>query len=121
MAADNSLTKKAHISQRWTEEQLNDMRNCINPENGHIFFATKFFYIQHPKMGKVLFKPYDYQLRLLQSYHEHRFSVNLLPRQSGKCLKGDTTMIKIRNKTSGEELEITIKDFYDMQAKQNQE
>ena len=40
----------------------------------------------------------------------------MLPRQSGKCLRGETTMINIRNNDTGEEYELSIKDFYDMQA-----
>ena len=116
MAAENSLTKKAHTTQTWTEEHIQDMMACMDPENGHIYFARKFFYIQNPKLGKVLFQPFDYQIRLLHSYHNHRFTVNLLPRQAGKCLKGDTSMIKIRNKNTGEELEISIEEFYNIQA-----
>ena len=32
----------------------------------------------------MLFEPYEYQERLLQSYHDFRFNINMLPRQSGK-------------------------------------
>ena len=32
----------------------------------------------------MLFEPFDYQQRLLGSYHDHRFNINMLPRQSGK-------------------------------------
>jgi hypothetical protein len=32
----------------------------------------------------MLFEPFEYQERLLQSYHEFRFNINMLPRQSGK-------------------------------------
>ena len=84
MAAENSLTKKAHTTQTWTEEHIQDMMACMDPENGHIYFAKKFFYIQNPKLGKILFQPFEYQIRLLHSYHSHRFTVNLLPRQAGK-------------------------------------
>ena len=47
-------------------------------------FAKHFAYIQHPVKGKLLFEPFEYQERLLQSYHDYRFNINMLPRQTGK-------------------------------------
>ena len=116
MAADNSLTKKAHIKQQWTEQQIQDMMLCMDPEIGYLHFSKYFFHIQHAVKGKLLFGPFEYQERLLSSYHNNRFNINMLPRQSGKCLRGETTMINIRNNDTGEEYELSIKDFYDMQA-----
>ena len=81
---DGSLTKKAHIKQQWTEQQVQDMLACMDPENGYIHFAKNFFHIQHPVKGKMLFEPFQYQLNLLKSYHSYRFNINMLPRQSGK-------------------------------------
>ena len=56
----------------------------MDPETGYLYFARKFFYIQHPVSGKLLFDPYQYQENLLKSYHNYRFNINMLPRQSGK-------------------------------------
>jgi hypothetical protein len=81
---DGVLIKKAHSKEKFTEEQVNDLLACADPENGYLYFAKKFFYIQHPVRGKVLFEPYEYQERLLASYHDYRFNINMLPRQSGK-------------------------------------
>jgi hypothetical protein len=81
---DGVLTKKAHQKEKFTQVQIEDLANCMDPESGYLYFARKFFYIQHPVKGKVLFEPYDYQTRLLSSYHDHRFNINMLPRQSGK-------------------------------------
>jgi hypothetical protein len=43
-----------------------------------------FFYIQHPTKGSMVYHPYDYQKRLIDTYHRYRFSISLMPRQSGK-------------------------------------
>jgi len=43
-----------------------------------------YFYIQHPTKGKLLYHPFDYQKKLLDSYHNYRFSISLMPRQTGK-------------------------------------
>ena len=56
----------------------------MDPNDGYLHFARKFSYIQHPVKGKLLFAPFEYQERLLKSYHNFRFNVNMLPRQTGK-------------------------------------
>ena len=81
---DGVLTKKAHSKEKFTEEQVNHLLKCSDPVNGYHYFAQHFFYIQHPVKGKMLFAPFEYQERLLQSYHDFRFNINMLPRQSGK-------------------------------------
>jgi hypothetical protein len=81
---DGVLTKKAHSKEKFTEEQVQHLLACSDPKTGYQYFAHNFFYIQHPVKGKMLFAPYEYQKRLLQSYHEFRFNINMLPRQSGK-------------------------------------
>lgn len=87
---DGVLTKKAHKQERFTEQQIQDLASCADPEQGYLYFAKNFFYIQHPVRGKVKFEPFDYQVRLLASYHDHRFNINMMPRQSGKttCAAG---------------------------------
>jgi hypothetical protein len=81
---DGVLTKKAHTKEQYTEQQVADLLACSDPDNGYLYFAKHFFFIQHPVKGKMLFQPYEYQERLLQSYHDFRFNINMLPRQSGK-------------------------------------
>ena len=81
---DGVLTKKAHTKEKFTEEQVQHLLACADPDTGYEYFAKYFFYIQHPVKGKMLFEPYDYQIRLLHSYHDFRFNINMLPRQSGK-------------------------------------
>jgi hypothetical protein len=78
------LVKKAHAKSKFTEREIEDFYACMDPEEGYLAFAKKFFYIQHAVRGKVLFEPFDYQVKLLSSYHNNRFNVNMLPRQSGK-------------------------------------
>jgi hypothetical protein len=81
---DGVLTKKANQRETYTEEQINDLMQCMNPDTGYLYFAQKFAYIQHPVKGKLLFDPFSYQERLLKSYHNYRFNINMLPRQTGK-------------------------------------
>jgi hypothetical protein len=81
---DNKLVKAAYSSQKFTEQDIDELMKCTDPINGPHFFLDNFFYIQHPVKGKLKYEPFEYQRRLIESYHEHRFNVNLLPRQTGK-------------------------------------
>ena len=81
---DGVLTKKAHLKEKFNEEAVEDLKKCLDPDTGYLYFCENFFNIQHPVQGKTLFGPFSYQKRLLKSYHNHRFNINMLPRQSGK-------------------------------------
>jgi hypothetical protein len=81
---DGVLIKKAHQKETYTESQSIELLSCMDPENGYLYFAKKYAYIQHPVRGKLLFEPYEYQESLMQSYHDYRFNINMLPRQTGK-------------------------------------
>jgi len=81
---DGVITKKANQTETYTNEQIEDLAKCMDPQDGYLYFAKNFAYIQHPVKGKLQFDPYDYQVRLFNTYHNHRFNVNMLPRQTGK-------------------------------------
>jgi hypothetical protein len=81
---DGNLVKKAHATQRWSDDDLQHMAACMDMIDGPKYFLDNFFFIQHPTKGKIQYKAFDYQERLLDSYHGHRFSVNMLGRQMGK-------------------------------------
>lgn len=81
---DGNLIKKPHVTQRWTEHEIAELLKCQDPITGPAYFINNFFFIQHPTKGKMQYKAYAYQEKLLESYHSHRFSVNMLGRQMGK-------------------------------------
>ena len=81
---DGVLTKKAHQREKFGEKEIEHITKCMDEDTGYLYFANNFYNIQHPVDGKMLFKPYDYQKKLMDAYHDHRFNVNMLPRQSGK-------------------------------------
>ena len=81
---DGVLIKKANRKETFSEEQVADLLACMDPDTGYLYFARKFAHIQHPVRGKLVFDPYEYQLRLMHSYHNYRFNINMMPRQTGK-------------------------------------
>jgi hypothetical protein len=81
---DGVLIKKAHVKQKWSEEEIEHMLKCADPVTGPEYFLKHFFWIQHPTKGKMQFAPFEFQERLLSSYHNFRFNINMMPRQTGK-------------------------------------
>ena len=79
-----TLVKAPYRRQHWTDEQLKEFMACADPVSGPQYFLDNFFYIQHPVRGKMLYHPWDYQKRLIDTYHNYRFSISMMPRQTGK-------------------------------------
>ena len=117
---ENVLVKTPHKVENYTPTQINEIAKCHDPVSGPEYFLDNFFFIQHPTQGKIKYQPFDYQRELAHSYHAHRFSINLLGRQLGKCFDGSTTMINIRNDQTGVTYDIPAIKFYEYcQAKQD--
>ena len=83
-ATEVVLVKAPHTRQVYTQQQINEFRQCADPVTGPIYFLDNFFYIQHPTRGRMLYHPFDYQRRLIDTYHRYRFSISMMPRQTGK-------------------------------------
>lgn len=81
---DTVLVKAPHRRETYSESELEDFAQCADPVNGPMYFLNNFFYIQHPVRGKMLYHPFEYQQRLINNYHTNRFSISLMPRQTGK-------------------------------------
>ena len=78
------LVKAPHRRHPYTEQQIDDFVACADPVSGPRYFMSHFFYIQHPLHGKMLYQPYEFQDRLIETYHNYRFSISMMPRQTGK-------------------------------------
>ena len=81
---DTILVKAPHRRETYTEKELEEFAKCADPVTGPMYFMDNFFYIQHPVKGKMLYHPFEYQKRLIENYHNNRFSISLMPRQTGK-------------------------------------
>jgi len=107
------LVKKAHSKMNYTSEQIQEFVKCADPTTGAIYFMDRFFNIQHPTKGKMIYHPFEYQKELINTYHNYRFSISLMPRQTGKStsaagyllwygmFKPDSTILIAAHKYSG--------------------
>lgn len=81
---DGNLVKPAYKQIRYTKEQIDELRNCMHPDTGPMYFLKNFMWIQHPTRGRIQFAPYEFQEGLVDAYHNYRKSINMVSRQMGK-------------------------------------
>ena len=81
---ETALVKAPHRKEIYSERELDDFAACADSVTGPLYFMDNFFYIQHPTRGKMLYHPFEYQTRLIHTYHNYRYSISLMPRQTGK-------------------------------------
>ena len=87
MAVDTKLTKTPYKKEKYTEEQLLELALCTqDPKH----FMKEHCFIQHPTQGRMKFSLYDFQEDLVDTYHNNRYSISMLARQTGKstCAAG---------------------------------
>ena len=72
---------KANTQQRYTEEQVREIAKCMEDP---IYFIKTYTKIVNIDDGLVPFNMYEFQERMVDTFHNNRFSICKLPRQSGK-------------------------------------
>lgn len=77
----NPNLKRANTTIQWTEEQIIEFMKC---KDDPVYFAKNYIKIVSLDEGLVPFKMYPFQERLVQRFHEHRFNICKMPRQTGK-------------------------------------
>lgn len=112
----SALIKSPNAFETYTEYELAELAKCMDPDTGVLHFAENYAHIQHPVHGKLKFKPYEYQKRVLADFNKHEHVITMQPRQSGKCVNYQTR-IKVRNKYTNQVIETTIGDFFEMTKK----
>jgi len=78
---DEKFVKRANKKLNYTVEQVDELRKCMDPDSGPLYFVENFLYVQHPVRGFIKFHPYEFQIELLDSYHRFNKSISLISRQ----------------------------------------
>ena len=79
----NPLLKQRGVQIEFSKEQVREVIRCSNdPE----YFLNKYIKVISLDEGIVPFHPYPFQQELIQSFHNNRFTICKLPRQSGKSV-----------------------------------
>ena len=77
----NPNLKKANVQQQFTKEQILEFVAC---KEDPVYFAKQHVKIVSLDEGLVPFQPYDFQEKLIKNFHENRFNICKMPRQTGK-------------------------------------
>ena len=77
----NPLLKKANTQIEFTEEQIIEFLKC---KEDPVYFAHNHIKIVSLDEGLTQFHPYDFQEKLICNFHENRFNICKMPRQTGK-------------------------------------
>ena len=77
----NPNLKRANIAQNFTDEQVEEFIKCSQDP---VYFITNYIKIISLDKGLVPFDLYDFQSDMVEKFHENRFNIAKLPRQSGK-------------------------------------
>jgi hypothetical protein len=105
----NPLLKRANVAVEWTEETISEYQRCMEDP---LYFVENYIKIVSLDEGVVPFKLFPFQKDIVGTIHNNRFTICKLPRQSGKCFHINT-IVKVRNKETGEIKEITVGDLYE--------
>ena len=77
----NPNLKKANTQIEFTQEQVLEFVNC---KDNPVYFAKNYIKIVSLDEGLVGFDPYHFQEKLINNFHENRFNICKMPRQTGK-------------------------------------
>jgi hypothetical protein len=77
----NPLLKAVNVKMEYTPEQAEEYIKCANdPE----YFIEKYIKVVSLDEGLSEFKMYPFQKEIVKSFHNNRFTICKIPRQSGK-------------------------------------
>ncbi len=77
----NPNLKKANTAIEFTQDQIIEFLKC---KEDPVYFARNYIKIVSLDHGLVPFKMYPFQERLIQNFHDNRFNICKMPRQTGK-------------------------------------
>ena len=77
----NPNLKKANVAQSFAPEEVQEFIKCSQDP---VYFIRKYIKIVSLDEGLVPFDLYDFQEDMVQKFHDDRFNIAKLPRQSGK-------------------------------------
>jgi len=109
----NARLKRVGVELSYTEEQLKEIVKCTEDP---VYFIRNYVKIVNVDRGLVPFEMWDFQENMVKEFHSNRFVIAKMPRQVGKCFCINTP-VRLRNKKTGEVVEMTIGEFYERQRK----
>ena len=77
----NPNLKKGHTPSRFSKKQIQEVLKCMDDPK---YFISNYLKIVTIDKGLVPFEMYPFQEKMVDTFHDNRFTICKLPRQSGK-------------------------------------
>ena len=77
----NPNLKKANTPIEFSQAQIVEFLKC---KDDPVYFAKQYVKIVSLDEGLTQFQPYDFQEKLINNFHDNRFNICKMPRQTGK-------------------------------------
>jgi len=77
----NPNLKRTNVAVEWTEETIREYLKC---KEDPVYFTENYIKIINLDEGLVPFEMYPFQEKLVKNFHNNRFNICKMPRQSGK-------------------------------------
>jgi hypothetical protein len=106
---DNMSLKRVGVVYEFEQWQKDEIEKCTEDP---IYFIRNYVKIISLDEGIIFFDMHDYQEEMIRAFHENRFSIVKIGRQSGKCA-AYKSLISVKNKKTGEIKQLEIGRFFD--------
>ena len=77
----NPNLKKANVATNFTPEEVQEYIKCSEDP---VYFIQTYIKIVSLDRGLIPFAMYDFQAEMVEKFHDNRFNISKLPRQTGK-------------------------------------
>ena len=77
----NPNLKKANVTTEFSPEEVQEYLKCADDP---VYFIQTYIKIVSLDKGLIPFDMYDFQVDMTRKFHDSRFNIAKLPRQSGK-------------------------------------
>ena len=113
-ASDKGYNGNVNLKRKGTPIQFSPemVQEFLKCATDPIYFAEKYIQIVHVDHGLIPIKMYDYQREIAEAITDNRRVTVNTSRQAGKCVSINTP-IRLRNKTTGEMVSMTIGELYE--------
>jgi hypothetical protein len=77
----NPKLKRSNVAIEFSQDEISEIIKC---KEDPVYFARNYIQIVSLDKGLVPFEMYSFQEKLINNFHNHRFNVCKMPRQTGK-------------------------------------
>lgn len=91
MSDEIEILKKRNAKDSYDDFRVKEITKCMSDP---LYFIENYMKIQHPTKGRVPFKLFPFQKKMIDTFHNFDSVIALTARQMGKCVVSKTKIKK---------------------------